>query len=102
LATVPRAISVSVAKVRGLRGALDHDQVVQREFVEEAGCIPGSDTPLRLPGVGFPAGSSTLRNANANAAPPRRGEHSREALREIMLAEAEVDALVEAGVVRGG
>jgi crotonobetainyl-CoA:carnitine CoA-transferase CaiB-like acyl-CoA transferase len=101
---VPRAISVSVAKVCGLRGALDHDQVVQREFVEEAGCIPGSDTPLRLPGVGFQAGSSTLRNANANAnaAPPRRGEHSREALREIMFAEAEVDALVEAGVVRGG
>lgn len=58
--------------------------------------VHGAATPIPLiaPGVALSATPSSIRTP-----PPRAGEHSREVLAEVGLDAAEIDALVDAGLV---
>jgi len=90
------AAGVPAARVRDLAETLALPHLAGREVLLDAPPSGGIDRPFRVPGVGF-------RLADGGQAvdrpPPRRGEHSVEVLRSLGRTEAEIRALVEAGVV---
>lgn len=90
--------SVPAAKVRALDEVLTHPHVVQRAFMESAGTVPGTATPLAVPGSGVRA---TTREASSNAPPPVLGEHTVAVLSGLGLGEAEIEALYADGVIAG-
>ncbi len=91
------AAGVPAGPVHSIGEALDHPQTLAREMVVEtrhpqAGPVKSIGCPIRL--------SATPAAVTRPA--PLLGEHTREVLREFDFGEAEIDALLAAGVVQDG
>lgn len=83
---------VPAGPVRSVREAFDHPHTAHRQMVIHAGPEQrGTGIPVKL--------SRTPGQVQGPA--PRLGEHSREVLRELGYDEAQIDAFVRSGVVKG-
>lgn len=94
--TLQRA-NVPAAKVRTLAETLQHPELQGRGIVETAGRLPGSQTALRVPGVGFQCDLATSVNTRL----PGLGEHTEEVLTELGLDPGAIRGLKAAEVVLG-
>ena len=81
--------NVPAGPILEVPAVIAHRQVQARELILDGPDYKGVATPFKM------SASSTARGPA-----PRRGQHSREVLRETGLAEAEIDALVADGAVR--
>ena len=83
---------VPAGPVRTVREAFEHPHTAHRQMVIQAGPEQrGTGIPVKL--------SRTPGQVQGPA--PRLGEHSREVLRELGYDEAQIDAFVRSGVVKG-
>lgn len=81
--------NVPAGPILEVPAVIAHRQVQARELILDGPDYKGVATPFKM------SASSTARGPA-----PRRGQHSREVLREAGLDEAEIDALVADGAVR--
>ena len=91
------AAGVPAGPVHSIGEALSHPQTLARDMVVEtrhalAGAVKSIGCPIRL----------SVTPASVTRPAPRLGEHTREVLREFDFNDAEIDALVAAGVVQDG
>lgn len=82
-----RAAGVPVTPVSGLEESVREEAVIERRTFTELDGVPHVRLPWMTDGHIVPWAARA----------PRLGEHTREVLREAGLAEAEIDALVQAG-----
>lgn len=86
---------VPAGKVRSLPEMIDQPYTSERGFKHEV-YVPGLGETFPLPGVGFLAQGN---NGYVDSPPPELGEHSIETLREIGVEDAEIERLLETGVI---
>ncbi|MFL5288823.1 MAG: CaiB/BaiF CoA transferase family protein [Rhodopila sp.] len=90
------AAGVPAAPILELQEALRHPQLAFRNIVTRWPGAPGVDREIALTGSGFTAGAD---GPEVTAAPPAKGQHTDDVLREAGYAAAEVAMLREQRVV---
>jgi crotonobetainyl-CoA:carnitine CoA-transferase CaiB-like acyl-CoA transferase len=86
---------VPAGKVRSLPEMMNHPYTAERGFRHEI-FIPALGETLPVPGVGFLAEGE---NGHVDLPPPVLGQHSIEVLRGVGVDDAELDRLLETGVI---
>lgn len=89
-------VHVPAGKIRTLPEMIDQPYTAERGFKHEV-FVPGLGETVPLPGVGFLAQGN---NGYVDSPPPELGEHSIETLREIGVEDAEIERLLDAGIIK--
>lgn len=90
------AAGVPAGQVLSVPEILDHPQLRERGFIDEFPDVPGLDGPARVARGPYRMSSGT---AVARTPPPRLGEHTREWLRKLGYADADIAALQAEGAI---
>ena len=88
------AASLSVMKVRTITEAADHPQIVARGLFHHFDDVQGLGLSARVPKAFYRMSEGP---AKITSEPPRLGQHTDEVLRELGYAQADIEALRQAG-----